>query len=150
MKKVIFLLAAVIVTAIGIYSCQDHKEQLVAAIDSNGLDATASERYSDYTNCEDCGTECLDCCLKFTRLSGNVTFAFVNPATGLVVTRKMTAGGPGLPAATDTVVCAAGGYLAILGGTGSIEVCATGQVVTRTGNKQGTLDFEDCEIHMPN
>lgn len=148
MKKVVFLLSSLIVTAIGIYSCQDHTEKLAPTIDPTGLGTSATDRYSDYTNCEDCASDCLsDCCLRFIRHSGNVTFAFVNPVTGNVVTRKMT------PGTTDTVVCAAGGYLAILaaGGSGTIEVCSTGATETRTGvNKQGTLDFDDCEMHIPN
>ena len=145
MRKSIFLFAAVLVTAFGIYACQPDSTQPTVPLPAVDENTTASNR-ADYSSCDECYENCIDCCLNFENLGTGVSvIAFVNPATGNVVTRKV-------PAGQDTVVCAAGGYLAILGGastTGKITVCSTGQTKTKpTGVNYwtGTLSW-DCIIN---
>ncbi len=139
MKKAIFLLLAIGFTSFGIYSCQ--KDTANKAVDSATPNISVSDRFTD---CDECSETCYDCCLTLTCVTGGVTFGYVNPATGLNVIKAFTSPG-------STTVCAAGGWLAILGnGTGNITVCSTGQVKAKSlpgtiNNIQTTLSW-DCVI----
>jgi len=146
MKKVLFSLAAVLMTTFVIYSCQkDSAEQVVPVTNTGDPNLAVTSR--DYADCDACYEDCYDCCLKFERISGSLAFAFIDPATGNVVTRKFTSVTP-----QEVYVCAAGGYFAILaaGGSGKVTVCSTGQNITRTGvNVQGSLNVLNCFISVP-
>ncbi len=143
MKKALFLFAAIIAASITIYSCQkDNAEQVIPV--SNTGDPNLAVTSRDYADCDACYEDCYDCCILLERLSGSFAIAFVDPATGNVVTRKFTSA-----TAQSTVVCAAGGYFAFLcsGGSGRATVCSTGQVVTKTNViDAGTLDYSDCSL----
>jgi hypothetical protein len=144
MKKALFLFAAIIAASITIYSCQkDNAEQVIPV--SNTGDPNLAVTSRDYASCEDCYEDCYDCCILLECLGGFATFAFIDPTTGNVVTRKFTP-----VTAQSAVVCAAGGYFAFLcsGGSGRATVCSTGQAITKTGvNDQGGLDVETCTLY---
>ncbi|MDX1913893.1 MAG: hypothetical protein SFV22_20525 [Saprospiraceae bacterium] len=142
MKKAIFLFAALLVAAFAIYSCQkDSAEQAVQ---------TATGQVADrnpYDTCDDCFNECNDCCIRFQRHSGAVTLVYKDATTGNIKTLPMTS-----VTSQDTVVCALGGYFAVHAGAGNATVSACGtsfspiNVVNQI--KTGTLDIDDCEIHL--
>lgn len=146
MKKGLFLLLVIGFTSLGIYSCQkDQAQQVVQATDT-GISVTDR---ADYGSCEDCAENCYDCCLKLEWTGGStVNFGFVNPATGGSTHRVLSAANPG-----PIYVCAAGGWLAIFGGSGSgqgrITVCSTGEILEKNYNGlpniQKTLTW-DCDI----
>lgn len=144
MKKTLFLLAALIVAAFAVYSCQNRQEQLVPTPDVNNPNLAVSDR-STFDTCDDCYNECNDCCLRFQWISGAVTLVYVNDQ-GNTTTLSMT------PVTDqDAVVCARGGYLAILGGgSGTVTVCSTGESRTKVAGGSSTYFVGeltwDCDI----
>lgn len=140
MKKAIFLLLAVLLTSFGIYSCQDNASQTFSPVDVTNPNPAASDR-NPFDTCDDCYEECYDCCLRFQRVSGAVTFVYIDAATGSTKTFPMTS-----VTSQDTVVCASPGYIGIVGGgSGTLTVCSSGQSVTKVAGGvqttfQGNLD----------
>lgn len=142
MKKAIFLFAALLVAAFAIYSCQkDSAEQAVQTATGQVADR------SPYDTCDDCFNECYDCCIRFQRVSGAVTLVYKEPITGATKTLPMTS-----VTSQDTVVCAWGGYFAVhaAAGTAIVSACGTSQPPITVTNqiKTGSLDIDDCEIHL--
>jgi hypothetical protein len=144
MKKAIFLFAALLVSAFAIYSCQ--KDSAEKALQTATDQANVSDR-NPYDTCDDCFNECNDCCIRFERISGAVTLVYKDATTGNIKTLPMTS-----VTSQDTVVCALGGYFAVHAGAGSARVSACGtsfSPITVTNQiRTGSLDIDDCEIHL--
>lgn len=147
MKKILFPLFSLIVTALAIYACQkDHSEQAAPTTDANNLNLPVASR--DFTDCDACYENCYDCCLKLERgnNTGSVRFTFMN-SSGQLTTRVLTSTSPG-----PVYVCAGHGYFGMYptgGCLGKVSVCGSPGYIECTNPAQGTLNVNTCFISLP-